>query len=373
VSSDLITICLHPRWRNFWATAAPFRDTLRSYAGLFASGRAALHWACRGLNLPARTVAWMPSFHCGVEVHAALTAGFDIRFYRILPDLSVDEDDLRRKLDLAAGVVLVIHYFGFPQPGIERLADLCRVAGSVLIEDCAHSLFSAKGEVPLGSFAPLAVFSLQKTLPMFDGGALQVNRRHLTSPFKSPPPNVFSLSPYLDCVKSLARQLGSGAITEMYRRWSGPRNLPTAANFDVPCRKDSPQGYTHRLSALSRHFAEANDPFLEVSRRRKNWTILREFISGLPRFESVFDQLPASVCPLVFPIRHSQRDALKRYLAAHRIESYRFGAYAHPAYDVAAFPDTCALRETILGLPVHSGLTENHLRRVAQVLESFAA
>lgn len=163
--------------------AAPryFLPALSSFAGLYGSGRAALYWACRGLSFPPGTRAWLPSFHCGVEVQAALDAGFDVGFYRINPDSTIDEDDLEHKLCTQPGVVVLIHYFGFPQPGIQRIAQFCRRLECVLIEDCAHSLFSRHQGRALGEFAPVSVFSLRKSLPVFDGGALQVHTSFLAA------------------------------------------------------------------------------------------------------------------------------------------------------------------------------------------------
>jgi len=44
--------------------------------------------------------------------------------------------------------------------------------GLLLIEDCAQALLSKFGESPLGSFGDVAIFSIRKTLPVPDGGAL---------------------------------------------------------------------------------------------------------------------------------------------------------------------------------------------------------
>jgi dTDP-4-amino-4,6-dideoxygalactose transaminase len=104
----------------------------------------------------------MPEYHCGVEVQAAIDAGLNVRYYRVSRDLSVDEEDLERRLRACPGPVLLIHYFGFAQPGVKRIAQLCQELGVTLIEDCAHALFSSHGEIPLGAFAPVSVFSLKE-------------------------------------------------------------------------------------------------------------------------------------------------------------------------------------------------------------------
>src|SRR5262249_42277412 len=91
-------------------------------ARLLAHARDGLRLVYRALALPRGTPAWMPSFHCGMEVRAAADAGFDPRFYAVRGDLTIDEDDLGRRLESEPGPLLVIHYFGVPQPGLARIA-----------------------------------------------------------------------------------------------------------------------------------------------------------------------------------------------------------------------------------------------------------
>lgn len=48
-------------------------------------------------------------------------------FYSLQEDLSVDYDDLQRKMDNPDIIaVLIIHYFGFPQKCVMELSELCR-------------------------------------------------------------------------------------------------------------------------------------------------------------------------------------------------------------------------------------------------------
>lgn len=54
-------------------------------------------------------------------------------FYRVAPDLSSDLEDLDRRLRDRPGPVLVIHYYGFPQPSITELAALCQRHGGCLL------------------------------------------------------------------------------------------------------------------------------------------------------------------------------------------------------------------------------------------------
>ena len=223
----------------------------------------------------------MPSLHCGVEVQAAIDAGLRVGFYRLVDELRVDEEDLERKLRARPGVVFVIHYFGFGQPYIERIAELCQRAGSILIEDCAHALFSKHAGLTLGAFAPIAIFSLRKSLPIPDGGALKVNAELLRSltpaPF-DPPPGELSIQMSLRYLKSAARVSFGPGFASVYRnirsRRANEQNRPIGSDFG------SKQEYNFGISPLSRRVAASVDPAQIVKRRRRNYLALDQALAG---------------------------------------------------------------------------------------------
>ncbi|MGA8808720.1 MAG: DegT/DnrJ/EryC1/StrS family aminotransferase, partial [Thermoanaerobaculia bacterium] len=156
--------------------SAAMRDEIAFAPHLTRFSRDALYLVFAALRAAPGTPVWCPSFHCGMEVRAAAEAGFTPRFYRLRHDLTIDEAHLARCLAEEAGPVLLIHYFGFAQPGTERIAALCRANGVPLIEDCSHVFLSRCGGRPIGSIGDAATFSLYKTFGTSDGGALRFNR-----------------------------------------------------------------------------------------------------------------------------------------------------------------------------------------------------
>ena len=131
----------------------------------------------RALGLQEPDVVLVPSYNCGAELDAVLRAPATVRFYRVDRSARIDVDDLRQAIEPRTRAVIVTHYFGFPQPDLVAIGELCRDHGLVLIEDCAHALYSTHLGRSLGTFGDASVFSLWKTLPMPDGGAVLANRR----------------------------------------------------------------------------------------------------------------------------------------------------------------------------------------------------
>ncbi|HII29724.1 hypothetical protein COT48_06335 [Candidatus Woesearchaeota archaeon CG08_land_8_20_14_0_20_47_9] len=109
--------------------------------------------------------------------------GMKYAFYNINKDLSIDMKDFIAKVkDPSINSVLVIHYFGFVQGDIEEIASICRKHHKYLVEDCAHALMSTYSGKKLGSFGDASFFSLHKSLPIKEGGILQINNPEIKDP-----------------------------------------------------------------------------------------------------------------------------------------------------------------------------------------------
>ena len=134
------------------------------------SARAALFQAIALLGLRAGDAVALPAFCCGSEVEPFVRAGLVPRFFRVTATLDPDPKSFATALQGAAAA-LATHYFGFAAD-LEGPRAACRAAGVPLIDDCAHALYSKDAHGWLGARAEIAVFSVVKTLPVPDGGAL---------------------------------------------------------------------------------------------------------------------------------------------------------------------------------------------------------
>lgn len=350
----------------------PFRATLRSYLGLHSSGRAAIRCTLERIGCRPGSTVWMPAFHCGVEIEAAAGLGLKVQFYNVKPDLNIDLEHLSSSVRRDPGPVLVVHYFGFPQPQIRQLVACCERLGVPVIEDCAHSLFSRYADRPLGEFAPFAVFSLRKTLPLLEGGACQGN----VQPFSLPRPRSVhacggrhSLTPYKIYLKATMRRWVGEGVARRYRRTRSMLSTESEPAGISPC----PFGYEGRLSSLSRCLASAADPAAIIDGRRRNWLTLSARLSRCSGFVPVFSDLPEGVCPLFLPVWIAERPSVIERMDQLGVETFVFGANAHPMFDCTQFRHTAVLRERILCLPVHQQLTSADVERIAEVFSRTVA
>jgi hypothetical protein len=139
-----------------------------------ATGRSALLHLIQRLPRPHAATALLPAYVAEGVIQPFLTAGFKVLFYRLTRDLKPVNGDLATLLDRVDGVavVVLIHYFGYPAHSPE-LTSVLAAYRPVVIDDCAHAPFTTTSEgKPLAEHAELALYSLNKFLPVVDGAIL---------------------------------------------------------------------------------------------------------------------------------------------------------------------------------------------------------
>jgi hypothetical protein len=146
-----------------------------------ATGRSALFHLTGRLPDSSARVVFLPSYVAEGVIQPFVKAGFEIRLYKLQPDLSPNVEDVAELLKEAKGTVLfvLVHYFGFPA----RSPSLCAAFAKfrpIIVEDFAHALFSKLPDgTPLSEDAELSLFSLNKFLPVIDGALLYSTRRDI--------------------------------------------------------------------------------------------------------------------------------------------------------------------------------------------------
>ncbi len=350
-------------------------DNLQLTPRLYHFSRDAIHVLFASLGYPDKTPVWMPSYHCGMEVRAATDAGFSPRFYRVNEDLSADADDLARGLRDEPGPVMLIHYFGFPQPDTPSIASTCRQLGVPLVEDCSHAFLTRLGGSELGTFGQAATFSLYKTLGTGDGGALRADEaalsrltgRNFALPAQGRQPMIA-----LDAHRKRLRVFWHGATT--FNRRGRDTRETLAARFEqrvVKARCRIFEGewlYGRGISRLSLMLIRRLNPETMLASRRRNYLRLHSLLRGSAGYRPVLPELQSETCPLYLPIFVRHRAEILVGLQAHSVETFIFGMFHHPAMDDDRFPESRRLREDILCLPVHQNLDEDDLRRLATLL-----
>jgi dTDP-4-amino-4,6-dideoxygalactose transaminase len=137
---------------------------LQDYLGvkhvlLTPSGRASLYFILKAIDHP-RVV--IPAYTCNAVVEAVKLAGKEVVFVEVESNgFNMSVTALEEVVDDTSAVVAT-HQFGIPCD-IERIVDLCRERGALVIEDAAASFGTRVRGKLTGTFGDIAFFSFDST------------------------------------------------------------------------------------------------------------------------------------------------------------------------------------------------------------------
>lgn len=250
----------------------------------------------------------------GSGVHDPVAAvGASGLFVRVDQNLRIDFDDYRAKLALGPRMVVLIHYFGAPDPSYREMAALAREAGVPILEDEAHALFTDLVAGTTGRLGDAVIFSLHKQLPCLVGGELRLN--------PSAP-------------ETFRQALEQGSRVE---------GAPDPSDYD--------------LDALA-------------SRRRENFAALHAALFDRSGFRPLWEGVPIGVVPQTYPllVENADRDELyDRFNAAGWGGTSLYHTMI-PEITIEEFPDSHRLARTIFNLPLHQDADPEQMRAMADAL-----
>lgn len=211
--------------------------------------------------------------------------------------------------------LLIIHYFGFCQNDMEKIAHLCKENQVVLIEDCAHTMFSVTDRGELGRFGDFCFYSLHKFLAVKDGGCLMINN-----------------SNYLHLLDSL------------------PTAKPSLETLEMVAKVD--------LQAIR-------------EKRRTNYLQLLGLIGEVKGIKCMYPTLPDGIAPHNFPVmvKGNQRESLYFKLTERDIPVIALYYRMIDPIIEGPFPDAQFVSAHILNFPIHQDIQSSDIGYITKVLQ----
>ena len=276
----------------------------------FPNARSALKWILMRMNVPEEGGLLLPSYVGWSEKEGS--GVFDpVRelrspygFYSMTRDLTIDLKDLATKVtNLRPRALLLIHYFGYPDPNYREAAEIARKANAFVIEDEAHALLSDLVGRACGRAGDASFFSIHKILPTKSGGLALFN--DVSWAYKS------SVN-----VNKMAR----GVKT-------------TLAQYDLA-----------QISYL----------------RIRNATFLLDRLTSFsPYLKVLRPELPDGVVPQTLPVLLNKAPRNEIYLAMNQAGYGVASLYHTLIHEISAelFPDAHWISKRVLNLPVHQDVS----------------
>lgn len=364
-------------------------NSLNSY--LFYGARYAIWAGVKILGINPDHNIIMPSYNCGTEIDPILDQKIKIKYYKIKKDMTIDIKDLLKQIDSNTAAILVVHYLGFPQP-ITEIKNICSTNGLFLIEDCAHAFMSIYQSRNLGSFGDISVFSIRKTLPIPNGGALVINNENFK--FEEKQIKGSRLSTYFVSVELLKNRTQQDhqkllwVLTDMVFRSVAFINYVLRLMLRLVKKIFSYRGLAlihvnywsrefqrdlakWKVSKFSERIMRNLDYEKIKEKRRKNFEYLLKNLTKTEDIEVVFNQLPMGVCPLFFPIIVKDRQYYYQKLKDRGISTFQYWQHMHHAVPWDKYPDAVYLKQHVLGLPIHQDISYYHLDKIIEVFNNI--
>jgi hypothetical protein len=269
------------------------------------------------------------------------------------------------------------------------LRALCDRHGVVLIEDCAHAFLSDDATGTLGRVGDVAVYSMRKTVPIPNGGAVVFNCvAHAEPEGLTSPARMSTWLKSMDLVGKAALDrflrsgawrdmlpvaaltplvLGSRVLEALYPRSSSAHYNPDDEDF-----RFATEILSWGMSPFSMRILSCIDWAPIAARRQRNYRLLARALEGVDGCRVLLPNLPDYTCPLYLPI-FVERPPLDVYyhLARKRIYADVFWEQAHPAVDWGRFPEARELKSHVLALPVHQDIDEEQIELMAVSLREL--
>lgn len=287
----------------------------------------------------------VPSFTFSATVHSVMWNGLRPVFADIDPiSLTLSPESVERAIGPETSAIMAVHIYGTPCP-VEDLESVADRHGLRLVFDAAHAFGSQHVSVPIGGFGDAEVFSLSptKVLVAGEGGLIATNDDELAQ----------------------ACRIG--------------RDYGNPGNYDCVF-----PGLNARMSEIHAATALASLDGIEDQVARRN-ELAESYIAALgalpgisfPRVSdgdrSTYKDFTIMVDPEQFGI---DADRLGAALKAEGIDTRRY--YTPLVHEMRAYksfngkhdlPSSEAAARVVLTLPMWSGMSEGHTRRIGAAVE----
>jgi len=268
-------------------------------------------------------------------------------FVDVDKNLSIDIEDVKRKITPRTKAIIPVHYSGRPVD-IDKLREVAR--DIPIVEDCAHACGSSFNSKKCGSLGDLGAFSFHavKNLCTGDGGMLTTNDKAIYEHAKK--------------LRWLGIDKGTWDRTDNNKSYWWEYDVP---EIGLKCHMNDIAAVIGLVQLKKLNKMNA--------RRKQIAEIYTKELKGIvetPLMDSQFSKSSWHI----YCIKCERRDALSVYLkdkgittGVHYKPIHLYSCYGNTPY----LPNAEKYFQQILSLPIHPGLTDKEVHKIIHEIKSF--
>jgi len=238
--------------------------------------------------------------------------------------------------------ILVYHQYGFPQ-NISSILPVARKHNLIIIEDCAHALWSYYQNQRLGTIGDFGILSFSKFFPLLMGGAIITKNKDAHIFFQ----NQLKKSrdryhPLLTIAKYLAVKFPSSQTTEILE-----------ASYALYPYQTKPGPFTSKI--ISHNFSK-------LKQRQTNYSIIKNILG----FNTWIAGLENDALPYIVPLFTSP-NRLPQLISQIKQKGFYSGSYYFDVNRNLFNPNFIPMA----WLPVHQGITSHQMEDICLSIKNY--
>ncbi len=327
----------------------------------FSHGRTALRAGLKMLGLKKGDRVLIPDFNCDVVADPLRDLDVEPVYYTISRELTPDWDELSALSDESIKALFMVHYFGQAQD-MEKFQSFCEEHNQFLIEDNCHGFgaLASNGQA-LGSFGDISIASPRKSLPILNGGILEIANERAAD-FDSPLQNE-PFNPVCNLITSTARSLLS-FFPFLLNQFRSPQPYHIQGAF----MEDEPLGWSMDLESVK--ILESTDVRQLAEDRRQIYKIWEDYVSDTA-LEPVFKECSSGASPMIFAAWAPSAEIRNQWFSwgfDHRIDVHSWPTL--PEELVKEKSPACELWDHLVCFPIHQEMNQKRLTEKLRKINS---
>ncbi len=352
---------LRSKWLSMGPVTQKFEQEFAKYLGVkhafaVSSGTAALHIACRILNIKQGDEVIVPSLTFVATANAVLYCGAKPVFADItsVDNFNISPEDVQEKITNKTKAVIVVHYGGYPCD-MKSILEIAEDYKLRVIEDSAHAIGAEYEGKKCGTFGDVSCFSFfaNKNLVTGEGGMIVTNDDKLAEKIR------------------IIRSHGMTALT--WDRFKGH-----SYTYDVV-----DLGYNYRLTEIASALGLVQLKKLDKNNEKRE-KIVKEYKKKLKKFSEItipFKNFKGKASYHIFPILLTEKIGRFEFMKKLRENGIQTSIHYPPihlftyyrksfGFKEGALPLTELVGEREVTMPLHPLMSKEDVNFVCDKIEA---